>query len=226
MNNTLNLPKALNILLNWQTNDPKKMERFITSFYSWTIPQRSKKLTKRFSYIVPDVMSIDNYQDLLEVLLRELRKEGLEKLIIYLLENDRCYENTDTIENYKTYKPYPSYFIKFAYLFISVWPKKSRRLFEAFWEYQAKVRPGIYVDCSRKYLDPFIEQGITTKQEIQQLLIRDWHRWQEQGDPYYGASVGISTWYFDTYDGWDKIQCRLETEWREKYGKEPKKGKV
>lgn len=220
--NNTDFKKAFEILLNWETIDEKRMERFVSHFYARKEYEGKQKSERRWTIICPDGSSIDNRNDLLNILLKELGEKGVEDLIIYLLENDRRYENTDTIENYKTYKPYPSYFIEFAYLLIYILPKRSKRIFEAFWEHQAKVRPGVYVDCAEMYFDLFIAEKITTSEQMRQLLIRDWWRWQEKGYPYYGASIGIATWYFPL-SKWDQAERKLEDEWRQKTGEEPKK---
>lgn len=220
--NSLDLEKAFKILLNWRTIDEKGMERLIAHFYASKEYGSKQKPERGWTIICPDGCYIDNCIGLLGVLLKEFEEEGVEDLIIYLLENDHRLENTDTIENYKTYKPYPSYFIEYAYLLIYRLHRRSRRIFEAFWEHQAKVRPGVYVDCARMYFDLFIAEKITTRDEIKQLLIRDWWRWQEKGYPYYGAAIGIATWYFPL-PRWDQTERQLEAEWEKRTGKKPKK---
>jgi hypothetical protein len=231
----LDLHKAFDILLGWKTIDPEKLDNFVGDFYRWRlIRNRKKDSPRREDPIFPNLVSLDNHQELLDTLLNEFGKEGVEEIIIYLLENDHRYENTDTIENYKTYKPYPSYFIQFAYLLIFILPKgfRTRRLFEVFWEHQAKIFPGIEEQSARNFFDPFIQENLTTVEEIRELLVRDWWRWQDSQSksPYYGASIGLSTWYFrDVENGsggkinWETMEKRLEQEWREKTGKEPKK---
>ena len=216
---------ALVLLKNWKTNDPSKIKRFIKHFYDYTGYEKNRSLNRRVTYIIPDSTSIDNREELLENLYNMLDgQEGVENLITYLLENDRHYENTDTLTNYADYKPYPSYLIKFAYLLIHILPKRSRRLFDTFWDYQSKTFPGIYEQSARAYVDSFIKEGITTEKEIQDLLIRDWVRWQEvhEDSPYYGPAIGIATWYFPNY-GWFTVEKKLQNEWRQKTGREPKK---
>lgn len=217
--NDADLNRALDILLNWSTPDPERLKRFIVHFYDRTDYEKKNKPEERWDPIFPDVMSITNHQEFLHILLSQFGQESLECLIIHLLENDNRYVNSDTINNYQNFKPHPSYFIYFAYLLIYIMPKKSRKLFDAFWDHQAKVRPGIDEQCARQYLDPFIEQGITSRKEIQQLLIRDWYRWQEKGYPYYGASLGASTWYTDGGPhNWEKIEENLKKEWEQSHG--------
>src|SRR3989344_2495302 len=148
----LDLQKAFDILLNWKTVDPEKMENFVGDFYRWKLMRNRKRVSsRREDPIFPSLMFIDNHQELLDLLIHEFGQKGVEDLVVYLLEHDNRYENTDTIENYKTYKPYPSYFVQFAYLLIFILPKgfRTRRLFEVFWEHQAKVRPGIDVDVAK-----------------------------------------------------------------------------
>ena len=230
----LDLQKAFSILLDWKTNNSSYVELFRKKFYNWVNYLRKWPNDRKSDSISPRFTVIDNHQELFDTLLNEFGKEGVEDLIIYLLEHDNRYENTDTVENYKTYKPYPSYFIQFAYLLIFILPKgfRTRRLFEVFWEHQAKIFPGIDEQFARNFLDPFIEEKIITIEEIQKLLIRDWWRWQEapKNSLYYGASIGPSIWYFrDVENGgsnkmnWELVEKRLEKEWKDKTGKEPKK---
>src|SRR3989344_6024937 len=147
----LDLQKAFDILLNWKTNNPKYIELFREKFYNWVNYLRKWPKGRKSDMIRPRIVVIDNHQELLDLLIHEFGKKGVEDLVVYLLEHDNRYENTDTIENYKTYKPYPSYFVQFAYLLIFILPKgfRTRRLFEVFWEHQAKVRPGIDVDVAK-----------------------------------------------------------------------------
>ena len=225
----LDLQKAFDILLNWKTNNPKYIELFREKFYNWVNYLRKWPKGRKSDMIRPRIVVIDNHQELLDLLIHEFGQKGVEDLVVYLLEHDNRYENTDTIENYKTYKPYPSYFVQFAYLLIFILPKgfRTRRLFEVFWEHQAKVRPGIDVDVAKQYLDPFIEEEVTTIKDIQDLLIRDWWRWQEApaDSLYYGASIGPSTWYFmDMKQGnWELVEKQLEKELVEKIGEQLKK---
>ena len=219
------IENALEVLLNWQTDNPEKIKRFIKHFYDYIEYEKTRSPNRRVTYIVPSLSSIDNYGELLEVLNKILGgQQGVENLIIYLLQNDHHYENSDTLTNYRNFKPFPSYLVLFAYLLLCILPKRSRRLFDIFWEYQAKTFPGIYEQSAKEFLEPFIAEGITTEREIQELLIKDWLRWQRapKDSPYYGAALGPAAWYFPNYS-WSQEEKKLEEEWRKQTGKEPKK---
>ncbi len=219
----LDLQKAFSILLDWKTNNSSYVELFRKKFYNWVNYLRKWPNDRKSDSISPRFTVIDNHQELFDTLLNEFGKEGVEDLIIYLLEHDNRYENTDTVENYKTYKPYPSYFIQFAYLLIFILPKgfRTRRLFEVFWEHQERIGRGVDELYVRRYFDPFIDEGVTSKEEIQALIIKQWQKWQSSGE----ADSRISPWLIVTYygfDEWKKVEKQLVEDWYRKYKKQPR----
>ena len=219
----LDLQKAFDILLNWKTNNPKYIELFREKFYNWVNYLRKWPKGRKSDMIRPRIVVIDNHQELLDLLIHEFGQKGVEDLVVYLLEHDNRYENTDTIENYKTYKPYPSYFVQFAYLLIFILPKgfRTRRLFEVFWEHQAKIGHGIDELYVRKYFDAFISEGITSREEIQKLIIKEWINWQDEEE----SHNGISPWLIIAYYGineWKEVEKQLEEELCRKYKKQMK----
>lgn len=209
--------KGIDILKNWKMSNEANTRKFIEKFYRLLDMMRKLEPQRRDDAIFPQGAYIDNY--------KELGTQGLQGLIIYILENDHRYFNVETIDNYKKCKPFPSYIIYYIYTILACSPEKliNRKVFEAFWEHQSKLSGGIDEQCSRHYLEQFIKAGITAEQEIRDLLIRDWYRWQEApaNSPYYPPAIGITSWYFQYR--WGSVEKRLQQEWREKTGKEPKR---
>lgn len=225
----IDLKKAFKILLNWEAKKLSDMDDLRAQFYLQKERQRSRGYRSLFWPIFPENVYVRNGGELASVLMNEFGEDGLEELIVYLLNNDKGIESTDTIENYKEYEPYPSYFVEFAYILIYKLPHKTRRVFEALWENQARRRPGIYVDCTKGMLGMYIDAGVTSREEISRLLIHDWYRWQELGEdywgPYFGPAPGPSYYFYSSQkygrDIWLEIEV-LEKEWLKKHGKRAK----
>ncbi|MFA6423863.1 MAG: hypothetical protein WCV83_00950 [Candidatus Magasanikbacteria bacterium] len=219
--------EGLKILSGWKTTNPSLIDNLINRFNKQI--EYFTQNNKRWNITIePYIVYVDNYQLLLETLISQIGREGIEKLIIYLLENDSRLHS-------KMIKPvYPPYLVQFAYLLLYILPKgfRTRRLFESFWDHQAKIFPGIDEQFARNFFNPFIEEDITNVKEIQKLLIRDWWRWQEASmdSLYYGVSIGLSAVYFVDFEqedskkiNWELKEKELEIDWKEKTGKEPKK---
>lgn len=220
------LHKGVNILVNWPQDDEGGKMRMIKRFYSNIVEERSKKQTERYDPIYPKLTDIEQQEVLFNTLKNELGDDGLRELIIYLLDNDNRYVNKDDLNNYKSHAPYPSYLIEFAYILLYILPVgfRNRKMFDSFWEHQAKIRPGLDEQFAKGFIKPFVVEGIITNEEIKELLIKDWLRWQRapKNSLYYGASIGPSIWYVENYQ-WSNVVIRLENMWRRDTGKEPKK---
>ncbi len=218
------IEKGIELLKKW--NGSEKVVKFRKDLAE--IYRRMEKMKK----IEPNQREFDialGFYDeqLVQVLLDEIKIDGLRRLMIYLLDNDDRYNSEENADNYENHKPFPFYLIYFVYgilYFSDIKDLRDRALFESFWEHQARIRRGLDEQYTRKFLDPFIDAGVTTVNEIQELCIKDWHRWQNSSKdlPYYGAPLGPSTWYFPNYS-WGVVQRKLEEEWRKITGKEPKK---
>ncbi|MBL4694701.1 hypothetical protein JKY72_05005, partial [Candidatus Gracilibacteria bacterium] len=170
------IERGIEILKSWRHNNPVHHEDFIKDIYQGLESAR-KQLREDpkedFFYSIHVGGGLDSRLELLEVLTEKIGKDGIESLIIYLLENDNGFTNTDTFENYQDYKPYPSYLVYFAYIIIFDSPKGStpksiytRKLFDFFWEYQAKIRPGINVQMIEPFIQPFIDNGAVSLEDL------------------------------------------------------------
>jgi len=202
----------------------KNFYELISDIYRSLEEKKKIKPSERISSIAPGFFD----QDLFQRLLDNIGIDGLRKLMIFILDNDDRYNLKENVHNYVKHKPFPSYLIYFVYgilFFSDLKGLRNRKLFESFWEHQSRIRYGLDEQFAEKFLDPFIEDGITTIQEIRELCIKDWLRWQRapEDSPYYGAPLGPSIWYFPGYSTWGNIVKKLEQKWREETGKEPKK---
>jgi len=223
---TVDIETGLQILGEWfgdTEQEVAKNKESIVKYYQFLEKEKKKSVDERINDIVPGFYS----EILTQKLVSAIGVEGIAKLSIFILDNVDRFNTKENPSNYKNHNPFPSYFASFVYGFLYyIQDKKfrTRALFESFWEHQSKVRRGIDEQYTRKFLKPFIDAGITTVKEIQQLLIRDWYRWQNapEGSLYYGASIGPATFYFPNYS-WDVVHKQLEQKWREETGKEPKK---
>lgn len=169
------ITKGIKMLLDWGSDEAGGSMKAINRFYSILQEERTKKQIDRNDPIGGYGIYLENCEKMFSTILDQLGSAGLVEFLVYLFDNDNRYNNTDTILNYKEFKPYPSYIIIFAYTLIAMLPKglRTRKLFNSFWEHQAKIRPGLDEQFAKAYIKPFIEEGITTKEEIRNLLIRD-----------------------------------------------------
>ena len=225
------IEKSIEILKNWIPNHPDEYKYFIRNIY-FKLEKARHQLREgkkeKFDHPIHVAGGLDTREELIEFLVEEIGENGTEELIIYLLENDHSLTNTDTFKNYQNFKPYPSYLVYYAYILMFDYPKGSTpsfiytcRLFDIFWEYQAKRRPGIDFGLTEYFLRPFIDSGAITLEELQEIAVRDWYRWQEHGSPYYGPCHYFCYQMYPRPD-WFKKEKELESEWLEKTGKKAK----
>lgn len=218
-NKTL-INEGIEILKNWKKTDEKFMET-LKRVYAEFARELQKAPNQRIMDIAPGVFD----EKLSNLLLERIGMEGLRQLCIYILDNVRWPVSIDGINNYLCLKPFPPHLVFFIYgflYFLELPDFRDRRLFISFWEYQARTRRGVDEQYTLQFFNPFIKQGITTKDEIRQLCISDWLRWQEapEDSPYYGAPLGATIWYFEYK--WESVEKKLQDEWRKRTGKEPK----
>ncbi|MBL4694702.1 hypothetical protein JKY72_05010 [Candidatus Gracilibacteria bacterium] len=189
-----------------------------------------RKVVEKNDFFAPITVGggIDNKEALIKILVSEIGEKGLEELVVFLLENDNSLNNTDTFENYQDFKPYPSYLVYFAYILIfdspkGVTPKSiyTRKLFDIFWEHQSKLKPGLYVDSAKHFIQPFIDNGAVTLEELREIAVKDWYRWQEKGYPYYGPNHGY-LYFMHGFDAWLKKEEELKEEWFKRTEKKAK----
>jgi hypothetical protein len=202
-----------NYLLNQSAKHADEIERFYENC-------RMARSAKQVDIYWPLWPSLGD-DDFTSKFIQKFGEDEARKLTLYLLQNDKRLEATDTYDDYHEYEPYPSYFILYAYDMLLKLENLDIELLDAFWLNQSQIRPGLDVDISQRYLNRFIEQGVTTRDEIRERLIQDWWSWQRGNKPYFGPSGGITTWYFG-WKEWPEVVKRLEKEWFDLTGEKAK----